>query len=113
MKVIKVKEIEGTLPPKHYDLTIWRLVDAADSKNGLRASLGRLEKNGRADAHVHEDADQLFIILKGEMVMKSGQQEVRLKEGEAALIPPGEVHENYNGWEGQTEYLVITCGRPL
>ena len=113
MKVIKVKEIAGTVPPKHYDLTSRRLVDAADSTKGLRASLGRLEKNGRADPHVHEDADQLFIILKGEMVMKSGQQEVRLTEGEAALIPPGEVHENYNGWEGETEYLVITCGGTL
>ena len=40
--------------------------------------------------------------------MKTAQGEARLKEGEAAFIPPGEVHENYNAVEDETEYIVIT-----
>ena len=42
------------------------------------------------------------------MVIKTAEGEVHLKQGEAAFIYPGEVHENYNVVEGETEYLVVT-----
>jgi quercetin dioxygenase-like cupin family protein len=58
--------------------------------------------------HAHENAEQLFVILKGEMLMKTDRGEARLKTGQAAFIYPGEVHENYNVADGITEYLVVT-----
>jgi len=42
-----------------------------------------------------------FIVTKGEMALRTA-------EGEAAFIYPGEVHENYNVGEGETEDIVVT-----
>ena len=57
----------------------------------------------KAGPHAHENAEQLFIILKGEMRMKTDRGEARLKQGQTAFIYPGEVHENCNVAEGTTE----------
>ncbi len=108
MKLIKIEDIPGSLPEKHYDLIARRIIDASMGAKVIQASLVRMEPAGRADPHTHEDAEHLFIVLKGEMALKTAQGEARLKEGEAAFISPGEVHENYNAVEDETEYIVIT-----
>ena len=108
MKLIKIEDLPGVLPAKHYDLLSRRIVDASIGAKAMGVSLVRMEPKGRADPHIHENAEQLFIVLKGEMAMKTAQGEVRLKQGEAAFIYPGEVHENYNVAEGETEYIIIT-----
>jgi len=108
MKLIRIEDLPGSLPEKHYDLIARRIIDASMGTKAMQASLVRMGPTGRADPHTHEDAEHLFIVLKGEMVFKTAQGEARLKEGEAAFIPPGEVHENFNALEGETEYIVIT-----
>ena len=108
MRLIKIEGLPGSLPEKHYDLIGRRIVDASMGAKAMQASLVRMGPTGRADPHTHEDAEHLFIVLKGEMVLKTAQGEARLKEGEAAFIYPGEVHENYNAVESETEYIVIT-----
>ncbi len=108
MKLIKIEDIPGIIPPKHYDLVSRRIVDASVGAKAMGVSLVRLERTGRADPHTHENAEQLFFVLKGEMAIKTEQGEVRLKQGEAAFIYPGEVHQNFNVAEGETEYIVVT-----
>ena len=108
MRLIKIEDIPGRVPEKHYDLIARRIIDTSTGAKAMQASLVRMEPTGRADPHTHDDAEHLFIVLKGEMALKTAQGEARLKQGEAAFIPPGEVHENYNAVEGETEYIVIT-----
>lgn len=108
MKVITVADIPGIVPPDHFDLLSYRIVDANIGAKAMGASLGRMEPGGRTGPHAHGNAEQLFVILKGEMLMKTDRGEARLKEGQAAFIYPGEVHENYNVANGKTEYLVVT-----
>ena len=108
MKVITISELPGVVPEAHYDLLSYRIVDANIGAKAMGASLGRMEPKGRTGPHAHETAEQLFVILKGEMLMKTDRGEARLKAGQAAFIYPGEVHENYNLAEGITEYLVVT-----
>jgi quercetin dioxygenase-like cupin family protein len=108
MKVITISELPGVVPEAHYDLLSYRIVDANIGAKAMGASLGRMEPKGRTGPHAHETAEQLFVILKGEMLMKTDRGEARLKAGQAAFIYPGEVHENYNVAEGITEYLVVT-----
>jgi len=109
VKVITIAEIAGALPPDHFDMLSYRIVDANIGAKAMGASLGRMEPNGRTGPHAHESAEQLFVILKGEMLMKTDRGEARLKAGQAAFIYPGEVHENFNVATGMTEYLVVTC----
>ena len=108
MKLIRIEDIPGRLPEKHYDLIGRRIIDASMGAKAMQVSLVRMGPTGRADPHTHEDAEHLFIVLKGEMILKTAQREDRLKEGEAAFISSGEVHENYNAVEDETEYIVIT-----
>jgi len=108
MKVITIADLPGIVPPDHFDLLSYRIVDATIGAKAMGASLGRMEPKGRTGPHAHENAEQLFIILKGEMRMKTDRGEARLKQGQAAFIYPGEVHENYNVADGTTEYLVVT-----
>ncbi len=108
MKVITIADISGVLPPDHFDMLSYRIVDATIGAKAMGASLGRMERGGRTGSHTHDKAEQLFIILKGEMLMKTDRGEARLKAGQAAFIYPGEAHENYNVADGITEYLVVT-----
>lgn len=108
MKIITIAELPGVVPPDHYDLTSHRILEPTMGAKILGASIGRMQPAGRTGPHVHDDAEQLFIILKGEMLMKTDRGEARLQEGQAAFIYPGEKHENYNVAKGETEYLVVT-----
>ncbi len=110
MKLIRIGDLPGLLPAGHYDLLSRRIVDESIGAKAMKVTIVCMEPNGRADSHVHENAEQLFIVLKGEMVFKTDQEEteIRLKQGEAAFVYPGEAHENYNALEGETEYIVIT-----
>jgi mannose-6-phosphate isomerase-like protein (cupin superfamily) len=108
MKIIRIEELPGILPAIHYDLVSRRIADATIGAKATGVSLVRLSRTGRADFHIHENAEQLFIVLKGEMAMKTEQEEVRLKPMEAAFISPGERHRNFNVADGETEYIVIT-----
>lgn len=43
--------------------------------------------------HDHKDEDELFYILKGEMVMEFRDKKVTLKEGEMLVVPKGIEHK--------------------
>ena len=108
MKLIRIEELPEVLPARHYDLLSRRVVNVSMGAKAMEVSKVRMEPKGRADSHIHENAEQLFIVLKGEMAVKTAEGESRLKQGEAAFIYPGEVHQNYNAAEGETEDLSIT-----
>lgn len=107
-RVIKIADRAPIVPAQHYDLQSRRIVDAPVAR-ALKASQVSMDPTGRADPHVHEQAEQLFIVLRGEMGLRVEGEEFRLKPGEAALIRPGERHENFNLSPGKTEYLVISA----
>ena len=112
MKIVRIEELPKKIPPNHYHMFVRSIADPSMGAKSINAGLARFEPNGRADPHVHENAEQLFIVLKGKMMMKTEDEEVPLGEGQAALVFPGEVHENYNLSDGVTEYLTITVNVP-
>jgi quercetin dioxygenase-like cupin family protein len=110
MKLVKKTKLspEG-FPANHHNLKGCKIIDTASGSKIINAGLVSMEPTGKADPHVHDDLEHLFIVLKGEMGVKTAQGEFRLKAGDAALISPGEVHENYNLLNKKTEYLIVTC----
>jgi mannose-6-phosphate isomerase-like protein (cupin superfamily) len=42
--------------------------------------------------HFHEREDELFLVLKGWLLMKFRDREVRVKEGEFIIVPHGVEH---------------------
>jgi len=107
MKVIKIKELPEVTPANLYNMTSRWVVDESIGAKTMRISQGHLEPDGVVKAHRHENMEQLFIVLKGALLMKSEQEEVRIEEGEAVLIYPGESHATSADNE-EADYLVVT-----
>lgn len=42
--------------------------------------------------HVHENEDEMFFVLKGELMIKFRDQDIILNEGESLVIPKGVEH---------------------
>ncbi|MFB6248343.1 MAG: cupin domain-containing protein [Salinibacter sp.] len=59
--------------------------------NGQHVKLAKLE--GAFDWHQHADADELFLVLDGRLiiVLRDGS-DVRLGEGECCIVPRGTEH---------------------
>ena len=108
MKFINIEDLPGRVPPKHYDLLGRAVVDETMGVKDFKVSYTRMEKTGGCDPHVHENAEQLFIVLKGAMMFKTDAGERPLKEGQAALVYRGEVHSNYNIAGEETVYITVT-----
>ncbi len=43
--------------------------------------------------HKHEEEDEMFLVVKGEIVIKLRDGDLRLSEGEFAIIPRGVEHK--------------------
>ena len=108
MKLIRIKDLPGVVPSGHYDLIGRKLIDRDLGSQAMRTYLIHMDSTGRTDGHAHADAEQLFVVLKGELSIKGERGEVRIKEGDAAFVPAGDWHLVANGTEGKTEYLAIT-----
>ena len=108
MKVIRVKELQKVTPKKHHNMFTLRAVDDSIGAKTMKVSFGRFEPKGVVEAHKHENEEQVYIVLKGVMIVKNEEgQEVRAHEGEALFIYPGELHSASAESEG-TDYICIT-----
>lgn len=58
--------------------------------NGQLVKLAKLQ--GEFVWHNHEHEDELFYIVKGSLLLKFKDREVRLNEGELYIVPKGENH---------------------
>ena len=109
MKLITIADIPGKVPAKHYDLLGRPIVDESTGIKNFKVSFTCMEKTGRCDPHIHENAEQLFIVLKGEMMFQFKEGDFLLKAGQAVIAYRGELHSNYNAApDGDTEYLTVT-----
>jgi mannose-6-phosphate isomerase-like protein (cupin superfamily) len=58
--------------------------------NGQGLKLAKLE--GPFIWHTHDEADEVFLVVKGSLVMRFRDGEVRLDEGELIVVPQGVEH---------------------
>ena len=58
--------------------------------NGSHVKIAKLK--GEFVWHHHADEDELFLVIKGHLLIKLHDTEVRLGEGEFAIVPKGVEH---------------------
>jgi mannose-6-phosphate isomerase-like protein (cupin superfamily) len=58
--------------------------------NGQHVKLARIQ--GEFEWHHHEDEDELFLVMEGQMVMHYRDHEVELDPGELVIVPRGVEH---------------------
>lgn len=59
--------------------------------NGNMLNVVQVE-NRMLDFHVHEDSDELFYVLEGEMKLETDEGVMPLKAGEMVIVPHGMRH---------------------
>lgn len=59
--------------------------------NGQHVKLAKLQ--GGFIWHCHEDEDELFLVLKGQLVIKLRDGDIELNEGEFLIVPRGVEHK--------------------
>ncbi|MCG7531240.1 cupin domain-containing protein [Psychrobium sp. MM17-31] len=45
--------------------------------------------------HSHDDTDEVFVIMKGSMVMRLRDKDIELNEGEMFVVPKGVEHQPF------------------
>ncbi len=113
MKIFRLKNMEW-IPASHENQqapSVWKkvLLQKADLSEGRVQMVNRCRMEpGRAfQAHYHEDMEEIFIILKGKAEILVHGEEAEMGEGEAVVIPAGEVHQMKNVGGKDLEYLAF------
>ncbi|MAL68246.1 MAG: cupin domain-containing protein [Pseudomonadota bacterium] len=50
---------------------------------------------GEFVSHKHEDSDEAFIVLKGEMFIESPEQTIKIQEGEMCVVDKNTIHKPF------------------
>jgi len=59
--------------------------------NGQHAKIAKLK--GEFVWHRHDEEDELFLVLKGTLLLRFRDREVTLEEGEMLVVPRGVEHQ--------------------
>ena len=82
--------------------------------DGLGASLYEIGPGNFVPYHFHHGAEELLVVLHGEMTMKTEEGERIVRRGEVVIFPvgPGGAHGFRNDGAGECRYLVAST-RPF
>jgi len=68
--------------------TLWRVLATGDETGGLVGALDERVAHGvAAPMHVHEDADELFYVLEGNLTFFVGPQRIEASPGAFVYLP--------------------------
>ena len=108
MKVVNAQEIELVELPYHSNSFNKKLIGKNVGAKNLEVMLGIAESGGGSELHYHPEAEHVIYVIEGTLRIRDKERnEVELKKGMAAYIPPGEYHQPYNPTSNKTIYLVI------
>lgn len=108
--VVDPKEVRTFVPPLHYGCITRVLLEEANvgCKN-LSMFRSEFEVGGRADPHTHP-FEQAYYILKGKALVTIGNEEYKVKAGNALVFPPNVPHSIKN--IGKTPLWLIAVNAP-
>lgn len=67
----------------------------------------RLPKGSSFQLHFHEDMQEVFILLNGQVDMRCGSETVAMQAGDTVIVDVREVHKMTNTGDTDAEYLVF------
>jgi mannose-6-phosphate isomerase-like protein (cupin superfamily) len=57
--------------------------------------------------HYHEDMQEVFVLLAGQVTMSGQEFSCEMRPGDTVIVDPREVHQMTNSGEMDAEYLVF------
>ena len=85
-----------------------RKADAAHLKSRSRVVRHRVQAGMNGDYHNHEDAEQLYYILRGQGTLLLGAEKHAVREGDIVYIPPKLYHRLFNDSSNWMEHLILS-----
>lgn len=87
--------------------TVRILVSSAEGGDGLSLIASFAPEGDSPPLHVHTTEDEVFHVLEGELRLRVGDEDVRLRPGAAALAPRGIPH-TYRVESPHARWLAVT-----
>lgn len=113
MKIVKGSGIEF-VPASHEDPDdpgcLKRVLAAKDDLidgKVMMVNWSKLPAGKSFQSHYHEDMQEVFVLIDGQVSMNVNKQQVELSGGDAILIEPMEVHDMTNAGDSDVSYLVF------
>ena len=93
MVVVRKGEGEKFVPPGHAKMKAEKLFGPENGSLGAAIHLSTLQPGGGMEEEVHDSSDQVFYVLSGSIVARSGGEQVGvLQAGDGIHIGAGEPH---------------------
>lgn len=113
MKYVTENE-SGFVPASHEDPNnpgvLKRVIATASDLQAGQVQMvnwARLPVGHSFNSHYHEDMQEVFVLLKGNVTMKVDQETVTMNSGDTVIIAPREIHQMTNIGTEQAEYIVF------
>ncbi len=109
MKVHRKGTGEKYTPFNHFDMSTQVIFNPDNGSKKANVTLSTVKGGAGSVDEVHENSDQIFVVLTGEMtVMSEGVLVDKLYEGDALLVSAGDIHAIINTSEADCSYIAIT-----
>lgn len=92
MEIVRFTETSTFAPRGHEGVVNRGLVTREHGVEQVGVWFGSFDAGAHSDLHVHETADQVYVVLEGEFLVDDGATEHRLAPHDTAVIPAGEPH---------------------
>ncbi len=106
-------KIDPAEAPSYQTLgTLWRILASGNETDGIVGALDEFCSHGvRAPMHVHDDADEIFYVLDGNLTFYVGDQRIEAAPG-AFVYLPRFVHHGFqcNSTEARVFNFVTPAG---
>ena len=86
------------------------LIDPENSPSqNLKMGHTTIYPSGKTTGHKHDDMEEVYFVVSGEGLMKTGEDEFPIKAGDALYVPPGEHHTTYQKGNIPLTVIWVTC----
>ncbi len=88
-------------------LESFRIVDADNGSDHLRAGELTVAPKSRVPRHTHTNSEEAMVLLEGELQAQLGSQRVSIEPGDVVLAPAGTVHGFINLSDAPAKLLFV------
>ncbi len=109
MKVYRKGSGEKYTPFDHFDMTTQVIFNPETGSPKANVTLTTLPKGSGSHDEVHENSDQLFYMIQGNMKVYAQDKLIyTVKEGDAVLVTAGDIHAVRNEDDEDVKFVAIT-----
>jgi mannose-6-phosphate isomerase-like protein (cupin superfamily) len=111
-KTDDLQQIPAFSPPHHTKTTDRKLIDETAGACHFALWHGEIEPGGMAEAHIHNEMEQVFVILEGEALLRIGDEQHRVGRDDIVFIPSKEVHQVTSVGDKTLKILIFMAPPP-